>query len=127
MNSDSQSGVFSVDHRPEVAAFLYVDLEQVAQVVERRGREPEMSLLLDRRRLRVALRDDDAAQVRAVLSGHVLPDGLADLFAEMNPPVGDLRREKDAPAIVRHLHVVEVCPAGRMCRDRGAQVDVVRL
>ncbi len=73
-----------VDHRPQVAAFLDVDLEQVAQVVERGAGEPEMALLLDRRGLGVALRDDDPAQVRAVLAGHLLPRGLALVLAEVD-------------------------------------------
>ena len=58
----AEVGVQQVDHRPQVAAFLDVDLEQVAQVVERRAGVAEQALLLDRRRLGVALRDDQAAQ-----------------------------------------------------------------
>src|SRR5581483_5654998 len=40
-----------VNHRPQMARFLDVDLEQVAQVVERRRRLAQMALLLDRGRL----------------------------------------------------------------------------
>ncbi len=36
------------------------------------------------------------------------------------------RREEDAPAVVGHLHVVEVRPALGLDADRGAQVDVRR-
>ena len=43
-----------------------------------------MPLLLDRRGLGVALRDDDAAQVRAMLAGHVLPRRLALVLAEVH-------------------------------------------
>ncbi len=39
--------VQQVDHRPEVAAFLDVDLEQVAQVVLARARQAQVALLLD--------------------------------------------------------------------------------
>ena len=39
--------VQQIDHRPEVAAFLDVHLEQVAQVVERGRGGAEMTLLLD--------------------------------------------------------------------------------
>ena len=67
-----------------MAALLDVDLEQVAQVVQRRRGEPEQALLLDRRRLGVALRDDDAAQVGAVLAGHLLPRRLAHVVAEVD-------------------------------------------
>ncbi len=56
--------VQQVDHRPQMAAFLDVDLEEVAQIVERRAGEPEMPLLLDGCRLGVALRDDQPPQVR---------------------------------------------------------------
>ena len=55
--------VQQVDHRPQVPALLDVDLEQVAQVVERRAGEAEAPLLLDRRGLGVALRDDQPPQV----------------------------------------------------------------
>jgi hypothetical protein len=101
-----------VHHRPEVAAFLDVDLEQVAQVVHRGRGQAEVALLLDRGRLGVALRDDDASQVGAVLAGHVLPGRLALRVAEVDLPVRIARVQEDAPAIVAHLHVIEVRPAG---------------
>src|SRR6187200_545716 len=37
-----------IDHRPQMAGFLYIDLEQVAQIVKRRGGAAEMALLLNR-------------------------------------------------------------------------------
>ena len=116
--------VQQIHHRPQMAPFLDVDLEQVAQVVERRAGEPEMALLLDRRRLGVALRDDEAPQVRPVLAGHFLPRGLALVRAEIDLAPGLGRREEDAPAIVGHLDVIEVRPALRLDADRRAQVDV---
>ena len=91
----------------------------------RRRREAEVALLLDRRRLGVALRDDDAAQVGAVLAGHVLPGLLALVVAEVDLPLGVARLQEDAPAVVAHLHVVEVRPALRVDARRGAQVDLV--
>jgi hypothetical protein len=39
--------VQQVDHRPQVAAFFDVDLEQVAQVVEARAMRAERALLFD--------------------------------------------------------------------------------
>jgi len=57
----TEVGLQQVHHRPQMAAFLDVHLEDVAQIVERRAGAPEMTLLLDGRRLRVALRDDQAA------------------------------------------------------------------
>ena len=71
-----------IDHRPEVAAFLDIDLEQVAHVVERRRGLAEMALLLDRGRLGVALDHDQPAQHRAVFARHFLPGRLAFVRAE---------------------------------------------
>ena len=65
--------VQQVDHGPQVPAFLDVDLEQVAHVVERGRGLAEVALLLDARGLRVALDDDQAAQHGAVLARHLLP------------------------------------------------------
>jgi hypothetical protein len=76
--------VQQVDHGPQVAAFLDVDLEEVAQVVHDWGREAQVALLLHRCGLGVALRHDDAAQVGAVLAGHVLPGLFALVVAEMD-------------------------------------------
>jgi hypothetical protein len=43
-----------------------------------------VALLLDRRGLGVALRDDEAAEVRAVLAGDFLPRRLALVRAEVD-------------------------------------------
>ncbi len=79
--------VQQVDHRPEVAALLDVDLEEVAQVVERGRGLAEVALLLDGRGLGVALGDDQAAQRGAMLAGHLLPHGLAVDVAEADVAV----------------------------------------
>ena len=76
--------VQQVDHRPEVAAFLDVDLEQVAHVVERRRGLAQMALLLDGGRLGIALHDDQPAQRCAMLAGHVLPGLFALGGAEVD-------------------------------------------
>ena len=115
--------VQDVDHRPEVAALLDVDLEQVAHVVERRRGLAEMALLLDGGRLGVALDHHQAAQHGAVFARHLLPGRLALVLAERDGAVFFLRREQDAPAVLRHLHVVELGPALGIDRDRGAQID----
>ena len=72
--------VQQIDHRPQMAAFLDIDLEQVAHVVERRRGPAEMALLLDRGGLRVALDDDEPAQHGAILARHFLPGGLAQML-----------------------------------------------
>src|SRR5271165_3667877 len=62
--------VQQIDHRPQMTPFFDVDLEKVAQVVQRRTRPAEMPLLLDRRRLGVALRHDQTTQDTAMLTRH---------------------------------------------------------
>ena len=117
--------VQQVDHRPEVAALLDVDLEQVAQVVDARRGVAEHALLLDARRLGVALDHDQPHQVGPVLAGHLLPGRLAPVLAEAHHPVGVTLGEEDPPAVVLHRHVVEVRPAVAADGDRRAQVDVL--
>ena len=55
-----------------------------------------MALLLDGGRLGVALDHDQAAQRRAVVPRHPLPDRLALVVAEADAPVRHRVREKDA-------------------------------
>ena len=119
--------VKEIDHRPEVASLLDVDLEEVAQVVERRRGLSEETLLLDRRRLGVALRDDHPPESVAVLAGDLVPDGLPEVVAERDRPVRLLVGEEDAPAVLGHADVSELRPALAVHADRGAQVDVVGL
>ena len=87
-----------VDHRPQVAAFLDVDLKDVAQVVERRRGLAEVALLLDRRRLGVALDDDEAAQHGAIFARHVLPGRLAVVAPERNLAALFLRAPAECPS-----------------------------
>src|ERR1700723_3839128 len=94
-----------------MAALLDIDLEQIAQVVERGRGLAENALLLDRGRLGVALDYDQAAQRGAMLARHFLPRRLAKILAERDHAVFFLRRQQDAPAVVRHLDIVELGPA----------------
>jgi hypothetical protein len=110
-----------------VAAFLDVDLEEIPQVVERRAGVPEQALLLDRGGLGIALRDDEAAQRRAVLARYLLPYRLPHLVAEADRAVRLRVGKEDAPAVVGHLHRAVVRPALRVDRGRGAQVHLRRL
>ena len=100
--------VEQVHHRPEVAAFLDVDLQQVAQVVDARRGAPELALLLDGGRFRVALHDHEAPEVGAVLARHLLPHRLAVVIAEADRPIGHRVGEEDSPPVVGKLHVVEL-------------------
>ncbi len=76
-----------------------------------------------RGRFGVALRDDEAAQVHAVLTRHVLPGRLTHVVAEADLAIRLGLGQEDAPAVVRHLHVIEVGPALGVDGDRRAQVD----
>src|SRR5262249_14924131 len=59
----------------------------------------------------------------AVFARHLLPGGLAVMLAERNRAALLVRRQQDAPAVVRHLHVIELGPTLGIDRHRGAQVD----
>src|SRR5262249_3090494 len=110
-----------------VAALLDVDLEQVAQVVERRARGAEVTLLLDRGRLGVALGDDEAAQDAAVLARHLLPAGSAEGVAEADRAPGLGLGQAPASAILWHRHVFERGPDLGVHAHGGAQVDILPL
>jgi hypothetical protein len=81
------------------------------------------ALLLDARGLGIALDHDQPAQHGAVFARHFLPGGLGRMLAAGDAPILDLRRQQDAPAVFRHLHVVELRPALGIDADRGAQID----
>ena len=63
------------------------------------------------------------SQHGAIFPGHLLPGGLAVMPAEGNLAALFLRRQQDAPAILRHLDVIELGPALGVDGDRGAQID----
>src|ERR1051325_4255752 len=110
-----------------MAGFLDIDLKQVAQIVERGGGAAEMALLLDRRRLGVALNDDETAQHRTVFARHFLPGRLALMRAEADLAVFDRRRQEDAPAVFRHADKAEFGPALGFDADGGAQINQLFL
>src|SRR5215472_2516728 len=116
-----------VHHRPQMAAFLDVDLEDVAQVVERRTGAAEVTLLLDGRRLGVSLGHDEAPQRSAILAGHVLPCRIALVIAEGDRAPGLGLCEGNAPAVFGHPDEAELRPTLGVDADGGAQIDVPRL
>jgi hypothetical protein len=119
--------VQQVHHRPEVAALLDVDLEQVAHVVERWRGQAQVPLLLDRRRLGVALHHDETAEIGAVLAGHLLPGVVTHVVAEGDLAIRFGLRQEDPPPVVGHLDVVEVGPAVAADVDRRPEEDRVVL
>ena len=108
-----------------MTAFLDVDLEQVAEVVQARAAVAEPPLLLDARRLSVPLGDHETTELIAELAGHLLPDGLAQKVAEPDPAIVHGIGEEDAPPIFRQLHVLEVRPARWIHADRRPHVHLV--
>src|SRR5215467_2385463 len=123
----AEVGVEQIDHCPEVTAFFDIDLEEVAQVVDRRAGPAQMTLLLDRRGLRIALRHDQAAEHAAILARHVLPGGRAHVIAEADRAARLGLGQEQPPAIVRHLDVVELRPTLRVDAHGGPQIDVLGL
>ena len=116
-----------VDHGPKMAAFFYVHLKNIAQVVQRRAAHAQQPLLFDGGRLGVTLRDDHAAQSGAVFTGNFLPGRLALMHAEIYLAAGIARLQKNSPAIFGHAHVAELRPAvGFHARSR-AQIDFERV
>ena len=105
-------------------ADLMGDLEEVAQVVHAGRGQAQMTLLLYGCWLGVALRHDDAAQVGAVLARHVLPSFFTDMVAEMDLAVLLAGVQENAPTVVAHLDVAELCPALWVHADSGTQIHI---
>src|SRR5262249_22693415 len=100
--------VQQIHHRPQVPPFLDVHLKQIPKVVNAPAAMTKPPLLLDARRLGVALRDDEPPELVAEFARDFLPDGLAKEVAEPDRAVHDGIREKNAPAILGQAHVLEV-------------------
>ena len=110
-----------------MTTFFYVDLEQVAQVVERRRGVAKQTLLLDRSRLGVALRDDQPAEGRAIFARHFLPHVLPHVVAKAYLATRLLVGHEDTPSIVGHWRVAITGPTRRINANGSAQIDVVGL
>ena len=123
----AEVGVEEIDHGPEVPPLLDVDLEDVAQVVERGAGAAQVPLLLDRRGLRVALGDDEAAEGAAILARHLLPGGLALVIAEVDLATGLRLGQEDPPAVLGHPHIVELRPALGVHAHGRAEVGLLGL
>src|ERR1039458_6854933 len=107
-----------------MAAFLHVHLEQIAQVIKRWSGVAEHALLLDGRRLGVALGNDETAQYGAEFTGNLLPDFLPVVVAKANAAFGIAVGEKDSPAIIWHVDEPISRPTLRVHRGRGAKINV---
>src|SRR5436309_14529066 len=94
-----------------MTAFFDVNLKKISQVVKRWTGVAELTLLLNGSRLSIALRDDDASQRITKFAGHFLICRRAVVVTETNFRVRFSGFKEDAPAIVRHLHVIKMRPA----------------
>src|SRR5262249_45342494 len=84
----------------------------------------EKALLLNRSGFGVTLRDDEAAQGRAVLARNLLPDRLAVVVTEADAAIFFRVGKKNSPAIFRHAHVAERGPALSVHADRRTEINV---
>src|SRR5271168_4636816 len=107
-----------------MAAFFDIDLKNVAEIVERRRGVTQETLLLDARRLGVALRNDQASQRGAMLAGNLLPHGLPKIIAEADAAIRLGLGEKNSPAIFRHAHEAVGGPAFGVNAGGGAQINI---
>ncbi len=123
----AEVAVEQVDHGPQVAAFLHVHLEEIAQVVEAGRGLAQEPLLLDARGLGVALGHDEAAQRVAVLAGDDIPGRLAHHVAKSDPAIRGRVGQEDPPPVLGHLHVVELGPAVGVHAGGGAEPDLFLL
>src|SRR5437879_2227532 len=87
----------------------------------------QVPLLLDRRGLRVALGDDEAAEGAAILARHLLPGGLALVIAEVDLATGLRLGQEDPPAVLGHPHIVELRPALGVHAHGRAEVGLLGL
>src|SRR5580704_8976590 len=114
-----------IDHRPQVASFLHVDLKNISQVVEGRAGQAQCLLLFDRGWFGISLRDNNAAQDRTILTGYILPCGLTLVAAKIDPARFITRLQEDAPAILRHSNVTKLRPAVGFYAGGCAEIDLV--
>src|SRR5882724_670666 len=105
-----------------MASFFHVHLKKISQIVKRRRRVAKQTLLFDRSRFRVALRNDQAAQRGAMLARNLLPDRLAEMVAEADTTVVFFLCQEYSPAIIGHFHVIECRPTFGVHADRRAQI-----
>src|SRR5262249_38333552 len=82
------------------------------------------ALLLDGGWFGIALRDDQAAQRGAMLTGNLLPDRLAIIVAKANTAIFFWIGKKNSPTIVRHADVAKRSPALGVHADCGAQINI---
>src|ERR1019366_1661632 len=87
----------------------------------------EHALLLDRRRLRIPLGDDQTAQYSAEFTGNLLPDFLPIVVTKADLAVRVAVCEKDSPAVLRHVDESISGPTLRVHRGRGAKINVRHL
>ena len=121
----AEIAVQQVDHSPQVTPFFHVHLKNVPQIVQGRTRHPQHLLLFDRSGFRIALRNDDSPQDRAIFTRDFLPGWLTLVNAEIHLALFVARLQENAPAVFRHFHIVKLRPAVGFHTDRCAQVHII--
>ena len=101
-------------------SFFDIDLEKVAQIVERGTGVAEPALLLDRGRLGIALGHDQPAQARPMLARHLLPHRLAHRIPKTDASIWHRIREKDAPTVFWQSDVAVARPPALVGCSGGA-------
>jgi hypothetical protein len=114
-----------VDHRPEVTAFLDVDLEQGCAGRRGSGNARRANAAVRRCGLGIALDDDQRRSWLRNSPGHFLPHRLALEIAEADARscVGSARKMPQRYS--GQSDVIEVRPSRRIDADGGAQIDLV--
>src|SRR5204863_8028513 len=97
------------------------------QIVHRRTRRAQHSLLFHGSWFGISLSDNYATQSRAVFAGHLLPSRLAFVNSEIHFALLVTRLQENSPAVIRHLHVAELRPAVGFHADGRLQVHLVVL
>ncbi len=94
-----------------MATFFNIDLKEVTKVVLAGTGQSKMTLLFDRGRFRVALGHDDPTEIGSVFTRDLLPNVFAFVITEVNLAIGLAWIQKDSPAVIWHLDVIELRPA----------------
>ena len=123
----AEMGMKQVNHGPKVAAFLHVDLEQISQVIQRRGGLAQHTLLFDRCRLRITLGHNQPPEGRTVFPGYILPHRVALMIAKSDFPVWHWLVQENAPSVFWHFDVIKICPAIGVYVHCRPQIDVITL
>ena len=107
-----------------MTALFHIDLKKVAHVIKRWRGQTKEALLLHRPRLGITLNDNEAAQHCAVFARNFLPRHFTSMLTARYPPLFYLWREKNAPPVFRHLHIVKLSPTTCLYPNGRTQIYI---